>query len=141
MATRDEKFRLAATAYVVYGVVYWLGGVVLAAGGLGPRGLERGGLAWFAAGAVFVVVVPWLLLRERPWFDRWVLSRRDFARVLTVLVGIRAFEVARIAQAPRTEAISAFGMTVPLRAGAWAFFLVTVVTAGLLARAAWSREP
>ena len=140
MATRDEKFRLAARAYVVYGVIYWLGGLVLAAGGLGPRGMGRSGLAWFAVGAVLVVIVPWLLLRERGWFDRWVLSRRDFGRVLSVLVAIRAFEVARIARGPRTETISALGVAVPLRAGAWVFVLLTVATAVLLARAAWSRE-
>jgi len=140
VATRDEKFRQAAWTYVAYGVIYWLGGLVLAASGLGPRGMERGGLAWFLVGALFVAVFPWLLIRERPRFDRWVLSRRDFARVLTVLVAIRAFEVARIARAPKTDAVPVLGVTVPMQAGAWAFFLLTVVTAVMLARAAWSRE-
>ena len=141
MATRDEKFRQAAWTYLGYGVVYWLGGLALAAGGLGPRGMERGGAAWFVVGALFVVVFPWLLVRERGWFDRWILSRRDFARVLTLLVVIRAIEVARITWAPRAETVPILGLDVPMRAGAGAFCVLTLATAAMLARAAWSREP
>ena len=139
MESRDAKFRQAAWTYVAYGVVYWLGGLALATAGLGPRGMQRGGTAWFIVGALFVVVIPWLLLRERRWFDRWILSRRDFARVLTVLVALRAVEVARIAWTPRADAVSVLGVDVSMRAGAWGFCLLTVVTALVLARAAWSR--
>lgn len=141
MATRDARFRQAAWMYVGYGVVYWLGGLALAAAGLGPRGMERGGAAWFVVGALFVVVIPWLLVRERRWFDRWVLSRRDFARVLAVLVLLRAVEVARIARAPRAGTVAVLGIDVPMGAGAWGFCLLTVATAVMLARAGWSREP
>lgn len=141
MATLDERFRQAAWTYVGYGVVYWVGGLALATAGLGPRGMERGGAAWFVVGALFVIVFPWLLVRERVWFDRWIMSRRDFARVLTLLVVIRAIEVARIAWAPRAETVSVLGLEVPMRAGAWAFCLLTLATAAMLARAAWSREP
>ena len=101
--------------------------------------MERGGAAWFVVGALFVVVLPWLLLRERTWFDRWVLSRRDFARILTLLVAVRAIEMARIARAPRAELVSVLGFGVPTALGAWAFCALTVVTAAMLARAAWSR--
>ena len=86
MAAHGERYRQAAWAYVVYGVVYWLGGLALAQSGLGPRGMERGGAAWFVVGALFVVVFPWILMAERGWFTRWILSRRDFARILTLLV-------------------------------------------------------
>jgi hypothetical protein len=141
MATRDEKFRQAAWTYVGYGIVYWLGGLALAGAGLGPRGMERGGMAWFVVGALFVLVIPWLLVRERGWFARWILSRRDFARILTLLVVLRAVEVARIARAPRAETVSVLGLDVSMRAGAWAFCLLTIVTAVMIARAAWSREP
>ncbi len=141
MATGQERYRQAAWAYVGYGVVYWLGGLALATAGLGPRGMERGGTAWFVVGALFVIVIPWLLVRERGWFTRWVLSRRDFARVLTFLVVFRAIEVARIARAPRAETVAVLGLDVPMRLGAWAFCLLTLATAAMLARAAWSREP
>jgi hypothetical protein len=140
MAIREARYRQAAWTYVVYGVVYWLGGLALARSGLGPRGMERGGTAWFVVGALFVIVFPWLLVRERGWFHRWILSRRDFARILTLLVAIRALEVARIAWVPRTETVSVLGLAVPMRAGAWVFCLLTIVTAVMLARAAWSRE-
>lgn len=135
-----DRFRQAAWSYLAYGVVYWVGGFVLAAGGLGPRGMERGGLAWFVVGALFVIVFPWLLVRERPWFARWVLSRRDFARLLTLLVALRAAEVTRIAWAPRTETVWVGGLAVPFGVGAWIFALVTVGAAAMLARAAWSRD-
>ena len=135
----ETRYRQAAWTYVAYGIIYWLGGLALAQSGLGPRGMERGGAAWFIVGALFVAVLPWLLVRPRGWFDRWVLSRRDFARILTLLVAVRAIEVARIARAPRAETLPVLGLDVSMRAGAWAFCLLTVVTAGMLARAAWSR--
>jgi hypothetical protein len=133
MATRDEKFRQAAWTYAVYGVVYWLGGLALAAAGLGPRGMERGRWAWFVVGALFVLIIPWVL--TRPW--RW---RRAFAAVLALLVGYRAFEVARLAAAPRTETVPVLGVDIPFRLGAWAFCLLTLATAVMLVRASWSRD-
>lgn len=137
--SEEARYRQAAWAYVAYGIVYWLGGLALAQSGLGPRGMERGGGAWFIVGALFVIVFPWLLLRERAWFDRWVLSRRDFGRILTLLVAVRAIEVARIARAPRAEVVPVLGFAVPMALGAWAFCALTVLTAIMLARAAWSR--
>ena len=134
MATRDERYRQAAWAYAVYGVVYWLGGLALAAAGLGPRGMERGRWAWFVVGALFVLITPWALTRQ------WRL-RRAFTAVLALLVAYRALEVARIAWTPRAETVSVLGIDVSMRLGAWAFCLLTAVTAAMLARAAWSREP
>jgi hypothetical protein len=135
----ETRYRQAAWTYLAYGVVYWLGGLALAQSGLGPRGMERGGAAWFVVGALFVVVFPWLLVRERGWFDRWILSRRDFTRILTLLVALRAIEVARIAWMPRTETVPVLGVAVPTALGASMFCTLTVVTALMLARAAWSR--
>ncbi len=138
---REAKFRQAAWTYLGYGLVYWLGGLVLLGAGVGPAGMSRGGLAWFIVGALFVVVFPWLLARDRRGFDRWLLSRRDFARILALLVALRAVEVARIAWAPRVEIVSVGGYAIPMRVGAGAFCLLTVATVVVLARAAWSREP
>ncbi len=146
MATREERFRQAAWGYVVYGVVYWLGGLVLAVAGLGPRRMDGAGThEWlvvmlFVVGALLVVLIPWLLFRERRWFTRWILSRRDFARILAVFVAYRAWEVSRIARAPRVELVQVAGFAFPVRVGAWVFFAMTVVMVILLARAAWSRE-
>ncbi|MGH7321747.1 MAG: hypothetical protein ACRELA_19270 [Candidatus Rokuibacteriota bacterium] len=147
MATREARFCQAAWGYVGYGVVYWLGGLVLAAAGLGPRRMEGAAtheglvvVMLFTVGALLVVLIPWLLMRERGWFNRWILSRRDFARILTVFVAYRAWEVSRIARAPRVELVQVAGFAFPVRIGAWAFFAMTVVMVILLARAAWSRE-
>jgi len=139
MTTREERFKQAAWTYFVYGVIYWFGGLYLQLQGLGPG---RRVLFWFIAGGALVLLVPYLLMRERAWFDRWVLSRRDFARILTVLVAFRAFEVGRIAL--RGTAFSTMpvigGGVIPIRAGSWAFFAITMVTAAMLARAAWGRR-
>src|SRR5262249_47685685 len=120
-------------------------GLVLALAGLGPRPAGNpAGLALlvglFVIGGALIVVVPWLLVRERAWFERWVLSRRDFARILTVVVAYRAVVVGGIAWQPPIELISVGGFAIPMRLGAVAFFLVTVAMVVLLARAAWSRE-
>ncbi len=137
MATREEKFKQAAWAYLGYGIVYWFGGLYLQMQGLG-RG--RYVAFWFTLGAALVAFVPYVLSREVPWFDRWVLSRRDFARILTALVFFRAFEVGRIAlRGSVTTAMPSIGGGVfPTQAGAWAFFIITLATGAMLARAAWA---
>lgn len=139
MATRDEKFREAAWTYLVYGVLYWFGGLYLQLQGLGPG---RRVLFWFIVGGALILLVPYLLMRERAWFDHWVLSRRDFARIMTVLVLFRALEVGRIALrgAAFSQMPAVGGGVFPTRAGAWLFFAVTMITAAMLARAAWSRR-
>jgi hypothetical protein len=145
VATREEKFGLAAWGYVVYGIIYWVGGLVLALAGLGPRPSDNPAgqgliVGLFVLGGALVVVIPWLLVRERPRFERWVLSRRDFARLVTLSVALRAVEVGRIAWRPSVELISVGGFAIPMRLGAIAFFVVTVAMVVLLARAAWTRD-
>ncbi len=137
MATREEKFQQAAWTYFVYGVVYWFGALYLRVRGLG-RG--RHVAFWFIIGALLVLFVPYVLRRDVAWFDRWVLSRRDFARVLTVFVVFRAFEVGRIGlRGTASSTMPAIGSGVlPTQLGAWVFFVITAGTAVMLARAAWA---
>jgi hypothetical protein len=137
-----DRFRDAARAYLVYGVVYWLGGVWLAAQGVGVgRDLAGPGLLWIALGLVFVVGIPYLLRRRRPWFERWILGRRDFARILTLFMAVRAWSVLRVALRPETATVAApWGGEVSFRAGAAVFFIVTVVAALFVAVAAWSAD-
>jgi hypothetical protein len=139
-----DPFRTAASAYLLYGVVYWLGGVWLAMQGVGVRGggsVAWRGVAWILAGLVFVVLVPFLLRRRRRWFERWILSRRDFARVIAVLMAFRAVEVARVALRADGPAVAApWGGEISFQAGAVVFFLVTVAALFFVARAAWT-EP
>jgi hypothetical protein len=140
-AARDH-FRDAARAYFIYGVVYWIGGVYLAWHGVGARGTRAAaGIVWIVLGLVLVIGIPYLLRRRREWFERWALSRRDFARIVALLMAIRAFEVLRVAVRPVTAAVPApWGGDLTFRAGAAVFFVVTVIALGYIVRAAWSAE-
>jgi hypothetical protein len=137
-----DRFELAARAYLVYGVIYWIGGVYLATHGVGVRGARmQSGVVWIVAGLVFVVAIPYLLARRRAWFERWVISRRDFARILTGLMALRAWHVLKVVLRPETASVSApWGGEITFRAGAIVFLLVTMAALILVGRAAWARE-
>ena len=138
-----NRFQVAARAYLAYGVIYWIGGVYLAAHGIGVRGerVMQAGVVWIVLGLVFVVAVPYLLAHRRAWFERWVLSRRDFARVLTLFMALRAWHVLKVALRPETATVSApWGGDITFRAGAIVFLLVTVIALLLIGRAAWAEE-
>src|SRR5256885_1802163 len=103
-----DRFRDASRAYFVYGVVYWIGGVYLALHGIGVRGsMATAGVTWIVLGLVFVLTIPYLLHRPRPWVGRWVLSRPDFARLLTALLAVRAWYRLRVAPRPQTGSVGA----------------------------------
>ena len=138
-----DPFGLAARAYLVYGVIYWLGGFYLATQGVGVRGdrMMQPGVAWILLGLVLVAAIPYLLARRRAWFERWILSRRDFARVLTVFMAVRAWHVLRVALRPETASVAApWGGEVTFRAGAIVFLIVTVAALLLIGRATWAEE-
>jgi hypothetical protein len=135
----DARFRLAAGAYLVYGVVYWLGGAWLWLHDVG-RGTPAS-LVWIALGAALVVAVPYVLLRRRVWFERWILSRRDFGRILAVLMVFRVLAVLRIVVRSETAVVAApWGGLVSYRAGGTVFMLVTLIALVLVGRAAWARD-
>ena len=138
-----DRFQVAARAYLTYGVVYWIGGVYLAAHGIGVRGerMMQPGVVWIVLGLVFVVAIPYLLARRRAWFERWILSRRDFARILTIFMALRAWHVLKVVLRPETATVSApWGGEITFRAGAIVFLLVTAIALLLIGRAAWSQE-
>jgi hypothetical protein len=137
-----DRYQVAARAYLTYGVIYWIGGVYLAAHGVGVRGerMMRSGVVWIVLGLVFVVAIPYLLARRRAWFERWLLSRRDFARILTLFMALRAWHVLKVVVRPETATVSApWGGEITFRAGAIVFLLVTVAALILVGRAAWAR--
>ena len=134
----DDRFRTAARAYFAYGIVYALGGSYLFWLGLG-RGVPRGWV-FVIAGWALVVLIPFLLRRPRAWFERWVLSRRDFARIVAVFLAVRVIEVARIAATSGAAAPAPWSGVVTYRAGGTVFALVTLVALVFVARAAWSED-
>ena len=137
-----ERYRDAARAYFVYGVVYWVGALWLELHGVGTGGsMWPVGVFYLALGLVFLFGVPYLLRHPRPWFERWILGRRDFARILTLFMAARAFFVLRTALRPETATVPApWGGEVTFRSGAAVFFIVTVVAALFVAVAAWTTE-
>ena len=135
----EARFRQAAWTYLVYGAIYWVTALYLQLRVFEVRGPL---LVWFGIGAVIALGVPWLLMRRRRWFERWILSRRDFARILTVLVAVRALAVAWLAlRGPGAMRMPSLGGGVPTSAwGAWVMAIVAAATAVMLARAGWQCE-
>jgi hypothetical protein len=130
MATREEKFKQAAWAYLGYGILYWVGGFYLA-----TRGIAVGrGVVWFVLGAIFILLFPWLIARgHRGRGYLW------FCRILTLFVAYRAFEVGRVALAPKFQSVPLpGGGEIPMSVGAGVFFLIALAAGSLLARAAWA---
>jgi hypothetical protein len=142
----DDRFQLAARGYAAYAIVYWIGGVYLVWHGIGIPGpvteYKRNVYVafWALVGLVPLLLIPWLLRRRRAWFERWLLSRRDFARILTVFMLWRAIAVLRVAVRPATATVAGpWGeAAISFRLGAAVFFVFTVVALALIARAAWS---
>ena len=137
-----DRYRDAACAYLVYGIVYWIGGVYLALHGVGVRGeMAAAGAGWIALGLVFMIAIPYLLWRPRAWFERWVLGRRDFARIVALFMAVRAWLVLRVALRPETATVAApWGGELTFRTGAAVFFVVTLIALVFVARAAWHAE-
>jgi hypothetical protein len=140
-----DRFRAAARAYFTYAVVYWIGGVYLVWNGIGIPGevtaTKRAGYVafWAVVGLLPTLVIPYLLRRPRPWFERWILARRDFARLLALVMAWRAWEVLRVATRAVAAVVPApWGGDISFRTGAIVFFLVTVGALLLVARAAWA---
>jgi hypothetical protein len=143
-AAPGARFRDAARAYLVYGVVYWVGAAYAALHGIGVRAegrIDWRGMTWIALGLVLVILIPYLLRRRRPWFERWILSRRDFARIISLSMAWRAFEVGTRALRPQSASLPApWGGELSFRLAYAVFFVVTVTALAYVARAAWSEE-
>ncbi len=133
MATRHEKFRQAALSYFCYGCLYLAGAVYVVSTGITGRALTaRAGIIWFVAGAMLIILFPWLISKGYVWFTR----------LLAVLVLFRAVGVARVMIKPTIPAVPLpGGMELSMRAGAAFFLLITLGTAYMLARAAWDLKP
>ena len=140
----SDRFPLAARAYLVYGIVYWIGGLYLLWHGVGVMGSASGRgsgsvVFWALLGLVPLLVIPYLLHARRPWFERWILSRRDFARVVALFLAFRAYKVAQVAASSHSASVPApWGDGISFRIGAAVFLIVTLGALILIARAAWT---
>jgi hypothetical protein len=146
-AADDDRFRAAARTYLVYALVYEIGGVYLVSQGVGvpagagARGRQIYTIIWALVGLVPLLGVPYLLRRPRAWFERWVLSRRDFARILAAFMAYRAFKVLHVLVRGETASVAApWGGVITFRAGALLFLTVTCVALLCVVRAAWSAK-
>jgi hypothetical protein len=145
--TSEDRFRAAARTYLGYALLYEIGGVYLVSQGIGvPAGAGARGrliytLFWALIGLVPLLGVPYVLRRPRPWFERWILGRRDFARILAAFMAYRAFKVGHVALRGQTAVVAApWGGEVTFRAGAAVFVVVTLIALIVVARAAWHTE-
>jgi hypothetical protein len=139
----DARFRAAARAYVVYGLVYLVGGLYLISQGVGVMGASTGAattrtmLRWGLIGLIPLVAVPWLLAHRWSWLGGW-LSRRAFAWVLAVLLAVRAVKVAEAVWRSTAAVAAPWGGEITFRVGAIVFLVVTLTAFGFVVRAALS---
>ena len=134
-------FYLGFTAFVLLLLALDLGVFHRKAHAVSFREASLWSVVWIAVGAGLVVLVPFLLRRRRPWFERWILSRRDFARLVAVFMVFRVVAVARVVLRSDSATVPApWGGLVSYRAGGAVFLLVTLAALALVARAAWAEE-
>jgi hypothetical protein len=143
----DPRFLAAARGYLAYGVAYYIGGLYLLWHGVGVMGSMEGRrfgtLAfWAIAGLVPMLLIPYLVARRRGWFERWILSRRDFTRIVALFLAFRAYRIGQVVVHHHGASVPApWGGGITFQVGAAVFFVITAGALVLVARAAWAREP
>ncbi|HYE93287.1 MAG TPA: hypothetical protein VEA38_19810 [Terriglobales bacterium] len=143
MSVVDARFRAAAFGYLAYGLVYYVGGLYLITQGVGVMGGRRGSfMFWAIAGLVPLLAIPFLLWARRRWFERWVVTRRDFARLVAIFLAFRALKVGEVAFNKDGAAVAApwGGVLMTFQTGAALFLIVTLAALVVVARAAWAAE-
>ena len=146
MTESERRFRDAARGYLVYGVVYYAGGLYLLWHGVGVmgsmEGRRLGTLAfWALAGLVPMLGIPFLIHTRHAWFERWVFSRRDFTRVVALFLAFRAYKIGQVITHGHGAAVPApWGGSVTFQVGAAVFFVITVGALIMVVRAAWSTD-
>jgi hypothetical protein len=142
----ERRFRDAARAYLIYGIVYYVGGLYMLWHGVGVAGSMEGrrisALAfWAIAGLVPMLVIPYLIARPRAAFERWVLSRRDFTRIVALFLLFRSYKVGQVILDHRGGSVPApWGGTITFQVGAVVFTLITLYALVMMIRAGWVPE-
>ena len=127
------RWRSAAIAYFIYGVIYMTGAAQLGLTGASSRTMASGSWIWYLAGVLMTVGFPWLILKRFKWFTR----------TLVLLLLYRIYGLSQVAMGPTaSEEVPLIGELVLSKSlGAMIFALVAGVTASFLAHAAWGRPP
>lgn len=139
-----RRFGAAARAYLVYGVCYYVGGLYMLWHGVGVAGSMEGRridalLFWAIVGLVPMLLIPYLIARPRALFERWVLSRRDFTRIVALFLLFRAYKVGQIVLHHHGGSVPApWGGAISFQVGAAVFTLVTLYALVMVAWAAWA---
>ena len=127
MDLEARKYHQAATAYLVYGVIYLAGAIYLGRIGRGPDAT----VWWYVIGAAMVLGFPYLIWRRFKWMTR----------ILALLILVRVVGLGRIALRADTDLVPLpGGGEIATSHGAIVFMLITVTTCILLARAGWQRS-
>jgi hypothetical protein len=141
----SDPFRAAAWAYLIYGIVYFIGGLYLISQGIGVMGARTPDatadtmLYWGLLGAIPLVLIPWLL--SRPWsMLGGLVSRRTFAWVVAVLLAIRVYKVSEVAIRGGASVAAPWGGEISFQAGAIVFLVLAVIALGFVLRAATYRQ-
>ena len=129
LESANPKYRLAAYAYLIYGVVYMTGATHLGLTGASSRASMDNSWLWYTIGALFMLGFPLMINRGFKWFTRAlvVLMAYRIYGLVTIMAGPTAAELVAL---PLLGEVSKF-------AGAVLFAIITAATAGVLARAAW----
>lgn len=146
MTDLEHRFRNAARGYLLYGACYYVGGLYLLWHGFGVMGAMEGRrvgtlVFWALVGAVPMLVIPYLIVRRRAWFERWVVTRRDFTRIVALFLAFRAYMVGQVIVRRHLASVPLpWGGDISFRVGAAIFFVITLAAMFFVARAAWAPE-
>jgi hypothetical protein len=129
LRSANPKYRVAAVAYVVYGVIYMTGAAHLGLTGASSRSAESGSWMWYVAGIAFLTTFPLLINRGMKWFCRF----------LVVFLAYRIYGLVSIMASPAAADLVGLPLIgdVSKFAGALLFAIIASLTAAAVARAAW----
>ena len=146
MSTLDARYRAAAGAYFVYGIVYLAGGLYLISQGVGMAGARtevgttEAMVRWGVVGLVPLVVIPLLLWRRWSLLGDWI-ARRGFAAIIALFLIARSYKVGEVAARDGRAVPAPWGGDVGFQAGALVFLAFTLAALAFLLRAILTPHP
>jgi hypothetical protein len=144
--TVDVRYRGAAGAYFVYGVVYLVGGLYLISQEVGVAGARTEAatteamVRWGLIGLVPLIVIPLLLWRPWSFLGGWI-SRRSFAGLVALFLIARSYNVGEVAVRGVGAVPAPWGGDLGFQAGAVVFLAFTLAALAFLLRAIFTPHP